>query len=53
MGKVLILYSVTGSATAFVAQALGASIVLVLISSMLVPPSVHLLILIARYKGLL
>ena len=53
MGKVLILYSVTGSATAFIAQVLGAGIVVVLISSMLVPPLVHLLLLIARYRGLL
>ena len=47
------LYSVTGSVTAFVAQALGAGITVVLIASMLVPPLVHLLVLIAQYRGLL
>jgi hypothetical protein len=49
----MVLYSVAGLATAFVALVLGAGLAVVLVSSMLVPPSIHLLILIARYRGLL
>ncbi len=52
-GKVMLFYTVASTAIALVAQALGASIGVVLFASFLVPPVLHLAVVVARYRGLL
>ena len=51
MGKILLLYSVTGMMIGAVAGMAGGSIAVVLIASLLVPPTLHLLFLLARSRG--
>ena len=53
LGKNLVFYAVAGTIVAVVAQALGASIGVVLLSSLVIPPALILGVLILRYNGLL
>jgi hypothetical protein len=49
--KILILYSVAGSAIAVVAEVAGVGIGYVLLASFAGPPFLHLLFLLGRFKG--
>jgi hypothetical protein len=50
-GKNLVFYTVASAIVGVVAQALGANIGIVLISSLLIPPVLLLAVLILRYNG--
>ena len=49
--KNLIFYAIAGTIIGVVAQALGASMGVVLISSLLIPPVLLLTVLLLRYNG--
>ena len=49
--KNLLFYTVASAIVAIVAQALGASMAVVLISSAIIPPALLLAVLILRYNG--
>jgi hypothetical protein len=51
LGKNLIFYAVAGTIVAVAAQALGASMAIVFLSSMVIPPILILGVLILRYNG--
>ena len=51
LGKNLVFYAVAGTIVAVVTQALGASIGVVLFSSLVIPPALILSVLILRYNG--
>lgn len=53
MLKSLAFYTIAGIVIAFIAQALGANLVIILLLSLLIPPIILLLIMILRYKGML
>jgi hypothetical protein len=49
--KNLIFYAVAGTIVAVVAQALGASVGIVFLSSLVIPPALILSVLLLRYNG--
>ena len=49
--KILLLYSVAGSAIAVVSEVAGVGIGYVLLASFAGPPFLHLLFLLGRFKG--
>ncbi len=49
--RIMIMYSVAGSAIAIVAEVAGVGIGYVLFASFAGPPFLHLLFLLGRYKG--
>ena len=51
LGKNLVFYFVSSTIIAIVAQALGADVTIVLLTSMLVPPAILLAIAILHYSG--
>ncbi len=53
MLKNFVFYTIAGSVLALIAQAAGASLPVVLLSSLLGPPLILLTIAILRYKGII
>ena len=51
LGKNLVFYAVAGTIVAVVAQVLGASIGVVFMSSLVIPPALILSFLILRHNG--
>ena len=51
LAKNLVFYAVAGTIVAVVAQTLGASMAIVLLSSLVIPPMLILSVLILRYNG--
>jgi hypothetical protein len=51
LGKNLVFYTVASAIVGVVAQALGANIGIVLMSSLLIPPAILLSVLILHYNG--
>ena len=49
--KNLVFYAVAGTIVAVVAQALGASMAIVFLSSLVIPPMLILGVLLLRYNG--